>query len=110
MHIVKDLPNELQDTHSLSFLYHYACTSCKQTSSIKMISFKTSHSFLMFKFTDVTISNFIMMWRQVIMDFSPPVPHSNDLIILLFPQSISFTIIVTLLQYAYTINMKLYMS
>ena len=78
MHIVKDLPNELQDTYSLSFLYNYVCTSCKQTRSTKIISFKTSHSFLMFKFTDV-ISNFIWCacFILMIIDLSPLLPCNN---------------------------------
>ena len=35
MHMVKVFSEELQDTHSLVFLYHYVSTSCKQTNFTK---------------------------------------------------------------------------
>ena len=53
MPIVKVFPNELQDAHSLAFLYCYVSTSCEQNNCTKMILFNTSHSPLMFKSTDV---------------------------------------------------------
>ena len=58
MHIVKVFSEELQDTHSLAFLYHYVSTSCKQTNFTKLILLNTSHGSSMSKFTNVH-SNFI---------------------------------------------------
>ena len=94
MHIVKVFSEELQDTHSLVFLYHYVSTSCKQTNFSKLILFNTSHDSSILKFTDVH-SNFIWCayFFLMIMDLSSPFPCNN---IPLCSYSISFTIIVFL--------------
>ena len=53
MHKDKILSKEFQNTQSHEFSYYDVSISCKETNYTKIISFNTSHSFLMFKFTDV---------------------------------------------------------